>query len=73
MRERVIKYLMDHYGCNSKEATNFVSTHLNEIHHAELYLSQPYYPAHKIAQLEGLKHLEYCPACNEISKKEAVH
>jgi hypothetical protein len=63
MRDKVIKYLMEHYGISKARAASLVDENEPEINAAQRWASQPYYPAGIIAQQAGIPHFNPCVVC----------
>lgn len=70
MREKVIRYLMEHYAIAEAEAVRIVDKYKGEIFSAEQWGSQPYYPAGNMADAERLKHLDPCAECEKEMEAE---
>lgn len=71
MRDKVIQYLIAHYGIDRKRAVKMVDRHPEEIRAAEQYFSLPYYPAGMIATKESAQHLDPCAECEKEAENEA--
>lgn len=63
MKQKVVKYLVDHFQIQLAAAQALVDNATDEIRNAERWASQPYYPGDAIALKNGLEHRDPCATC----------